>query len=88
MKLAIFTLLIFALVSCKSDRYNKVNNIATDSVSVENLELSNDDIENDNLLPKYKTINEMFEASYDFSEEEGTLKFISLEESKLHVLIN
>ena len=88
MKLAIFTLSIFALVSCKSDRDNQVNNIVTDNISVKNIELSNDDIENDNSLPKYKTINEMFETSYDFSEEVGTLKFISLVESKLHVQIS
>ncbi|WP_163401316.1 hypothetical protein [Flavobacterium fluviatile] len=88
MKLAIFTLSILVLVSCKSDRDNQVNNIATDSISVENLDPSNDDIEHDNSLPKYKTIKEMFEASYDFSEEVGTLKFISLEESKLHVQVS
>lgn len=88
MKLAIFTMSILVIVSCKSDRDNKVNNITTDSISVENLELSNYDIENDNSLPKYKTIKEMFEASYDFSEEVGTLKFLSLEESKLHVQVS
>ena len=87
-KLAIFTLSILAIVSCKSNEENQVNNIATDSISVENLDPSNDDIEHDNSLPKYKTIKEMFEASYDFSEEVGTLKFISLEESKLHVQIS
>ncbi|TPG38387.1 hypothetical protein [Flavobacterium pectinovorum] len=87
-KLAIFTLSILAIVSCKSNEENQVNNIATDSISVENLDPSNDDIEHDNSLPKYKTIKEMFEASYDFSEEVGTLKFISLEESKLHVQVS
>lgn len=83
----IFTLSVLAIVSCKSDGDSQVNNIASDSVPVENLEPSNN-IENNNSLPKYKTIKEMFEASYDFSEEVGTLKFISLEESKLHVQVS
>ena len=87
MKIIIFTLSVFAIVSCKSDKDSQVNNIATDSVSVENLEPSNN-IENNNSLPKYKTIKEMFEASYDFNEEVGTLKLISLEESKLHVQVS
>lgn len=87
-KLVIFTLSILLIVSCKSDRDNQVNNIPNDSVSVKSLEPSNDDIENDNSFPKYKTIKEMFEASYDFSEEVGTLKFISLEKSKLHVQVS
>ncbi|WP_409415771.1 hypothetical protein [Flavobacterium sp. PS2] len=75
-------------MSCKSDKDNQVNNIATDSISVENFETSKENNENDNSLPKYKTIKEMFEASYDFSEEIGTLKFISLDESKLHVQVS
>lgn len=87
MKIIIFTLSVLAIVSCKSDGDSQVNNIASDSVPVENLEPSNN-IENNNSLPKYKTIKEMFEASYDFSEEVGTLKFISLEESKLHVQVS
>lgn len=79
---------ILAFTSCKSDRVNEVNNITTDSISVENFEPSKENNENDNSLPKYRTIKEMFEASYDFSEEIGTLKFISLDESKLHVQVS
>lgn len=88
MQSKIFTMSIFALISCKSDRDTQGNSIATNNTSVENFEPKKDDIKNDNSLPKSKTIKEMFEASYDFSEEAGTLKFISLEESKLHVQVS
>jgi len=88
MKSTICILSILAFTSCKSDIDNQVNNLATDSISVENFEPSKENNENDNSLPKYKTIKEMFEASYDFSEEMGTLKFISLDESRLHVQVS
>lgn len=39
-------------------------------------------------LPKFLTLNEMFENSADFREEAGTLKFISTDQKNLHVQIS
>lgn len=39
-------------------------------------------------LPQYETIREMLDESGDFYEENGSLKFISEEESNLHIQVS
>lgn len=79
--------LVLSIVSCKSDGSNENIN-DNKKISVENIERQHENIVNKKPLPKFKSLNEMFQASYDFSEEEGTLKLISLDKSKLHIQIS
>jgi len=84
MKKAILILSALAIVSCKTDNNSSTNNIEGEKNAIENSEKT----ESGKSLPKFTTLKEMLEDSGDFNEEVGTLKYLSLDENKLHVQVS
>jgi len=83
MKKTILLISAFLILGCKTD--SKTQN--TEKDAVEKIQV-NENIEKTKQLPKFITLNEMFENSGDFSEEVGTLKFISTDQKNLHVQVS
>ncbi len=85
MKNTIFSLSFsLFLISCGSDTTTSKSSpkdIST-SAKTEKIEVQN------NKLPKFKTVREMLKDASDFDEDNNTLKFISENESNLHVQIS
>jgi len=70
------------LFSCKTDT-EQINSATKDA---EKSTQSNSD--SPQLLKQFNTLREMVEYSYEFYEVDGTLKFISEEDSNLHIQIS
>jgi len=87
MKKSILILSTLIIVSCKTDNNSLKNNIEEEKNTKINTETENK-AESGKSLPKFTTLKEMLEDSGDFNEEVGTLKFISLDENKLHVQVS
>jgi len=87
MKKAILILSTLAIVSCKTDNNSSTNNIEGEKNTIENTENS-EKTESGKSLPKFATLKEMLEDSGDFNEEVGTLKYLSLDENKLHIQVS
>jgi hypothetical protein len=87
MKKSILILSAFIIVSCKTDNNSSTSNIEEEKSTIVNIETDNK-VESGKSLPKFATLKEMLEDSGDFNEEVGTLKFISLDENKLHVQVS
>ena len=87
MKKAILILSALTIVSCKTDNNSSTNSIEGEKNSIENTENSVK-TESGKSLPKFATLKEMLEDSGDFNEEVGTLKYLSLDENKLHVQVS
>ncbi|WP_291143379.1 hypothetical protein [Flavobacterium sp. UBA7680] len=81
MKKILLILSVIVIVSCKTEnkeaQYEETN-------TVENT----GNCKSGNALKKFSTLKEMLADSRDFNEDGGTLKFISLDEKKLHVQIS
>lgn len=83
MKKSILILSAFLILSCKTDNatQRKKENALEKNSNNEKVQMTRE-------LPKFPTLNEMFENSSDFSEESGTLKFISTDQTNLHVQVS
>lgn len=83
MKKSILILSAFLILSCKTDNATQRKE---ENVTEKNSD--NENVQKTKRLPKFPTLNEMFENSGDFSEEVGTLKFISKDQKNLHVQVS
>ncbi|MFK7750796.1 MAG: hypothetical protein AB8B65_20555 [Kordia sp.] len=74
----------FLFIGCES----KVKTVEKDTINSE--EDLNKDLKIDNVKPlsKYTTVRKMLEAASDFYEENGSLKFISEDNSNIHIQVS
>lgn len=85
MKKILLLLLALFIMSCKKDTTSFTDEAEDNYNLIENTKTV-EKSSSEEKLPNYATIKEMFEASGDFSEEVGSLKFISLD--KLHIQVS
>lgn len=85
MKKSFLVILVLIIISCKTDNSSISKEQLQDTSKNTTLDKS---LKNSKPLTKFVTLKEMFESSNDFSEEAGTLKFISVNDGKIHVQVS
>lgn len=71
-KTLLFLLSVSMLIGCKSERKSNENQTA----------------ETEQTLPQFENVEEMLAAAYEYSEKDGSFKFISEDKSNLHIQVS
>lgn len=85
MKNLIFLLSLTTLISCSDDKQTETE-IKTDPTTEVQQTLVESSVTTE--FTKYPTVLQMLRESYDFTEEEGTLKILSKKDKPLHIQVS